>query len=1331
MSASSGGANIGTSDGDGAQEPPSHITSNPDDGVNDDHPPISNTTTAVKWADMDQDQDHNHTIKDIEHKAASIGHEVTAGTTKLWGWTVEHSKIETQTAIRKLRPMHVRVAVRVHHVAFLHPGLDNGGRATIGDRNLNKWSRFGKKKKPKRTTTQPPGLLKFGSKQGSWKNPKSQPNPFEQQLAKRRESDNIADDNTFVDNDDNSAEVSEIISAEAFRLSRDGIIQHHYALKNAAPQQPTSSPTTKRRSSPGTSRWSMPGRRTSSPQKYPASSSPIQQQQQNQSNNLHPNMLSQYSSSNPQEAARYYKECAERPKGYRRLVVSSAIPANDVPIPSPPTYNNYDDATAGISSSRNTRKLSENDLSRGGGHESSSSLATMGQGDKTRAQKDDHKEHLFDDVEYQYVGPPQTGPEFFQLLRRHGAANFGTYLPELACNVPDHSIGFELRKSKSKRIGQITSTTRASTQPIVVEAPHIIWGDASDKMLSKIENEGCPLIDSRKFEYVSNADLDDTELSESLMVCGATLWVQNAEEGEGDTSSTSALKPQYTKALVKTEYYGGKFIDGVETGMKGIGKGVTKTVLAAGEATGAAKAVEKGTKELGKVVEEGTKRLASPHHGEVVETCCSHSAQSKEHKPKKKSKVKALFSSPKRRSFPFGRKKGHHDGEHSVDESAISSVGGHDDGEESIDTLDTKPVPVPDTLDGAAVQQPKLVDEDAHMEGSTVPTDKPTKEEEKKEQEEEEFTVVKPVPYVLLLDDIIDIRIASFPDRDNVIASFPISVASIMVQRSMDDRTNDPLKPSELTATFIQEPCAHRLQWGVELKVTLRAVEVKPDIPRVVTRRPKDVINEEMENIKDKLLSLGKKPEDVQKTLYENKEQLMKEENDLNGAIIQYGYGKGEDEGAGPQEIRLRQMFYSDRECMTIKRKLKKRRGDLNDAEKKLLEDTTIDPSAKAKTKKGAYSEEEKQKLIEILNINFPGIDKEEPLITEEIPDITTAESSESETSIIDGSPLAKLSISMAKSFDVCLGELTKQSTMPKVQQKLRSTFTEGMENPITSSDAKKWCSEVAQKLSTLVRRHSTSDIVGIRSKVTEIQSIIHDSAPGSSMSISFEDEDDEEVDQKDIELSQTNSAESNQSDVGPSELVEWVNAVASQLEACAEELESDDEESLPHSSSLASLDSIREIVGEKTMNLKMEPSLTLPVHLAQHSSIKDEQDTVILELSKGVLPSRRSSDPDELLWNEVLKKESSSSRLSDSGSRLRSATSVGSLKNALSKSKSSKKEKSEALKPLLKTSHSHQFDMKTSLSATLMYLGIILAICILFTMIWVSVFRYFWPIVQ
>jgi len=237
-------------------------------------------------------------------------------------------------------------------------------------------------------------------------------------------------------------------------------------------------------------------------------------------------------------------------------------------------------------------------------------------------------------------------------------------------------------------------------------------------------------------------------------------------------------------------------------------------------------------------------------------------------------------------------------------------------------------------------------------------------------EESNQFTVVKPVPYDLLLDDIINIRVMSFPDKADVIASFPISVASVMVQRSMESRTNDPLKPSELTTTFIQEPSAQLLRWGVELKVTLCAVEVKPRVPRVI--RTKVKVDDVLDQVRDKYEQLGKHPDDIKKELQKKEAQLLKEENDLNWAIVHHGYGKGENDGAGQEELRLRQMFYCDREHNVIARKVN-RRTALTYDEKEMMNDIQYDPTTSMKKK---YNHKELQILLEQLAIAFPVIER-------------------------------------------------------------------------------------------------------------------------------------------------------------------------------------------------------------------------------------------------------------------------------------------------------------------------------------------------------------------
>ena len=391
------------------------------------------TGTAVKWADQSSSLGGNES-EDVEVPNNSVTGNVTAGKTKMVGWTFENANklLETQTSSKKLRPMHVRVSVRVHHVAFLHPGLDNGSRATISDRSSGRW-KFAKKNKK---SASPPGLLQFGNKKGNWKNPMSPKNkPFGNKTNSKDEGVMHKLRKEF-DNEDQS-EISDIISAEAFRLSRDGIIQHHYLLKHAASVQPpptssssSTTPATHRRFTFEGARMSVspssmyPGTRFGNAGSGTPQKSPIHNNNQQKNNNIRSNnnniMLSPYASSNPQEAARYYKECAQRPKGYRRLVVSSAIPTSDVPIPSPPTYmvNSNDGklTTQKSERSRGTtiggyqhRESSMMDSSHDANHraswsfEKSPSTKDIGPAEKEKKKNDDKKEHLFDHVEYQYV----------------------------------------------------------------------------------------------------------------------------------------------------------------------------------------------------------------------------------------------------------------------------------------------------------------------------------------------------------------------------------------------------------------------------------------------------------------------------------------------------------------------------------------------------------------------------------------------------------------------------------------------------------------------------------------------------------------------------------------------------------------------------------------------------------------------------------------------------------------------------------------------------------------------------------------------------------------
>ena len=1031
---------------------------------------------TVQWAGMIADNTTDFAAKTADN--------FSTGVTQLVGWTYENTKVES----RGLRPMHVRVSVRVHHVSFLHPGLDSGSRATISDTKKGRL-RFGKKhQKP----TGPPGLLKFGKRSGSWKNPAGTD-------SKRHQLKEAAKDGPWnrsqKDVSTDPSDVAEIVNAEAFRLSRDGIIQQHYALTQALPKSPSKAKK-QRRKSP--TRLSPPQFPLSPPRRgSPAGAAdPIQYDNapsttESVQSNPYSSMLSPESLADPEGAARYYKECAARPKGYRRLVVSSLPQRNDVSVLPPPKSKSI---IHNLSSS--ALPSSPLYLDPGMGNRSFSfemnGAAKEGQANTNKPEKKD-QEHNFDNVEYRYVGPPKTGPAFFQLLRNHGAATFGRYLPELACSVPNHSYNFELVKGKKR-------TT--STQPIVYECPHVIWGDARDTMLGRIAKEGCPLIDQRPFEYASNSNLDDARLSESLLLCGSTLWVKKAKDEDDDKGDK--LESKNKKALVKAEYHVAKLFDGVKDGVDAGVKGVrVGTEVALKGAREVAYSAGKGAQDVKGVGE----RMLSPVK-----------VKSPGEKEKKQSKLRKIFHSRKKK-----QKRQDDDGV-SVDNSLLS---GQDEY-----SIASEQVPAP------SLQLSDYNETDDGVEEESEPEEEPMKSSAK----------LQSSPYVLLLDDIIDIRIVSFPDKIEI-AKFPISVASVMVQRSMEDRLNDPFKPSELTCNFIQEPSAPDLRWGVTLKVTVRAVQVKPSkVPKVLLS-PK--INEklnagkaELKRFKDKMKSKGKTEEEIQKEVNKRKEEIDREESELERAIVEYGYERNDETEFGPREIRRRQMFYCEREHESIIRK-SQRRIALSDDEMRLISDASLDPTSVTNKQ---YEKDEFDELLTLLNIHFPGIDGEGYLST--LRDPTT--SSLSSTSVSreavpmsdDVEPaandvFASMSVAMAKSLDKCFGEDMGATKTAEVVKQRILTASALKRKKLDARGSKLWVSQMSKKLASCLHDGAT---------IGKVQKILLE-----SVVVGDETEVDEEMK---IDEDQVALSESGESGVDVTELADWCTAVASKLEECAIELE-------------------------------------------------------------------------------------------------------------------------------------------------------------------------------
>lgn len=756
-------------------------------------------------------------------------------------------------------------------------------------------------------------------------------------------------------------------------------------------------------------------------------------------------------------------------------------------------------------------------------------------------------------------------------------------------------------------------------------------------MLSRIAKEGCPMIDSRKFEYVSNERLHEAEFTESLMVTGSTIWVQNVhshgDDDEGDTtsvSSTSTWGSTNSKRILKAKYYGGKLVDGMKEGAvmgaKGTKKTHKETWKAAEKGTkhvaDRAKEVIDGAKELGKEV--AAKLPSIPDNKELTTPLTSH-LLSKDGSTKK-SKLGALKDKIRR------RKKGN--GYDSVGEASIST-------------------------DNSVANQHIANERMGFRSSQRVSLKKSASE-----------LFIRPAHYELLTDDIIEIRIVSFPNKDDIIASFPISVASVMAQRSVGDRVNDPLQPSELTATFVQEPSAPLLRWGVELKATLRAVEVKPQLSKMMLH-PMPVIADKIASMKDKRVLNGMATDEIVKDLQATEdqlikdnshgtekklvkedfkameEQLIKEENELNDAIVAYGCKIGEkDDGEAPKEIRLRQMFYCEREHGAIARKME-RKSLLSDDERDMMKDARADPSIVKKDNRDKEHLERLEKLCKKL----PGIDNVDAFDEA----FTAARNS-----------LERLSLAIATSLDICFGEVMEKSAKCALQSRLQQLSKVKCRPTVTKSEARAWCSQVANKLSSCAISANINEVT-IDSSIAKIQSIIVDSVHESRTEFKETESEEMKLDEDEMALSETRRTGNLSLLLDPSELIEWVTVVASLLVECAEELDVED-------------DSI----------------------LAEQES--NQPDPVAPPKSLNPAPTEQKScnSPDEF----SLKVQPNFTPYIDSGEKTQSSTPIATLQNALPRSMTKVKSSEIA-----KKYHSQQAQLQTSsLVTTLAYLTLLFA---------------------
>lgn len=116
----------------------------------------------------------------------------------------------------------------------------------------------------------------------------------------------------------------------------------------------------------------------------------------------------------------------------------------------------------------------------------------------------------------------------------------GRYLPDISCRVPESAVCMELVNM---------SQPVKSTQPLLVEAPHILWGTARDPLFHEVANDGCPFVDRRDFEFFEDSEIYKVDRSESLMLITSTVWVDYLTQQEKMPSFGSVVQNNTADAL--------------------------------------------------------------------------------------------------------------------------------------------------------------------------------------------------------------------------------------------------------------------------------------------------------------------------------------------------------------------------------------------------------------------------------------------------------------------------------------------------------------------------------------------------------------------------------------------------------------------------------------------------------------------------------------------------------------------------------------------------------------------------------------------------------------
>ena len=188
----------------------------------------------------------------------------------------------------------------------------------------------------------------------------------------------------------------------------------------------------------------------------------------------------------------------------------------------------------------------------------------------------------------------------------------------------------------------------------------------------------------------------------------------------------------------------------------------------------------------------------------------------------------------------------------------------------------------------------------------------------------------------------------------------------------MEERLNNPRRPSELTVTLVQEPSIKEKKWGCEVKITFRCAEVRPDTPLAMEKPEQDdkgrwtksSLDDRMRRMRVNLKNVGKPKERIEEEIRAMEEKELEEEEEREAAIIMAGIGKGYEQGAPAREIVKRQMFY-DPEREEFRRK--PRAFNSNDLNSGFIREVALTSSNIPGSKKS--SSKQKQRMSPIPDI--------------------------------------------------------------------------------------------------------------------------------------------------------------------------------------------------------------------------------------------------------------------------------------------------------------------------------------------------------------------------